>query len=120
MWIVMKYFSYTVITLLLCIIIRIALYELSYYMAVKRYANIPGVGTYYEFMKGILKVYLENDGNDSFKAISELTKLYSDKKMFVANIPGLTFGNVCVYLVRTMQLRTGYIKMLAIVGNIFL
>ena len=97
-WNVLKYFSYAVITVLLCIIIRVLLYELSYYLAVKSFSQIPQVGIYYAPFKGNTKLFLENDGIDSLGRICEEWAKYSDKKMIVQNVPGSAFGTICVVL----------------------
>ena len=98
-WGVLKYFSYAVITVLLCMVIRFLLYELSYYIAIKSFSNIPEVGIYYAPFKGVVKLIVDRDAIDSLARLSEEWAKHSDKKMVIFNIPGLAFGTFTVDLI---------------------
>ena len=97
-WNIIKYFICSVIIFLLAVVIKIVIYEISHYFAIKSYSKIPGIATYYKPIVGYYWLSLKKGGNDQQKAVNEFFEEHSDSKMIVTNIPGLGFGQVHVLM----------------------
>ena len=79
---------------ILAFVLRILLYEISYYLAIRSYKNQPGVFAGYKFIIGMLDLYAGADPDDLLSKMSNFYEKNSEKDIIVQNFPGLQFGTV--------------------------
>ena len=102
-----KYCFYGIAIYVLYQIIKLCLLEITYYLAVRKHYNTPGVYAYYKPFVGLFPKFLKKDPKDPLKTIVDWNQKQSESgnKMFLSNFLFCSPGSYFVQLLSAQSIK---------------
>ena len=94
----------------LVFVLSVLIYDLSYYVALRKYAAMPGVAVHYQFVVGIYGLFMSAPPEDRFGALAKVLQKNSGAKLVAFNAPTLRLGKLFLFLLDPQLIKEFSIK----------